>query len=76
MPAANVAETTAFNRPVYASPPVGGSASIRLGHGLAPIPTPHSGTFLQALETYGFPYRACKNVVNSRNVRRNKKQKI
>jgi hypothetical protein len=36
---------TAYNRSVYAAPAVAGLASIRLGHGLAPIPTPYSGTF-------------------------------
>jgi hypothetical protein len=35
---------TSHNRAVYAAPPVGGLASIRLGHGCA-IPTPHCGTF-------------------------------
>jgi hypothetical protein len=30
-----------------------------------------SATFLQLLETYGFLYRNCKNVIYSRNVMRN-----
>jgi len=36
---------TAYNRTVSASPPYGGSGSVRLGHGYA-IPTPHSATVL------------------------------
>jgi hypothetical protein len=37
----------------------------------APFPHHTPPTFLQALETYGFLYRACKNVIYSRNVMRN-----
>ena len=62
---------TSHNRTVYASPPVGGSASIRLGQSLRSIPTLTPDTFLRLLETYGFPYRNRKNVIYSRNVMRN-----
>jgi hypothetical protein len=40
--------------------------SIRLGRLRLPRLIPP--TFFQALETYGFLYRACKNVIYSRNV--------
>jgi hypothetical protein len=60
----NVAEKTAHNRSVYASPPVGGSASIRLAQSLrsfarltpAHCPPP---------QCYALLYRGAGNVVNS-----------
>jgi hypothetical protein len=63
---------TAHNRPVYASPPVGGS-----GYGFARsiaslISTQNLRHILPAAETATqFLYRGGQNVVNSRNVMRN-----
>jgi hypothetical protein len=54
-------DKTSHNRSVYAAPPVGGLASIRLGH---------SGTFCQPWSCYASPYTGWQNVVNSRNVMR------
>ena len=62
---------TSHNRIVYASPPGGGSGSVRLGHF---VPTPHSTTFLWLLEHFVFLYRNHKNVVYNRNVMRHKRQ--
>jgi hypothetical protein len=63
---------TAYNRTVYASPPVGGSGFV-LARSLryASFPRQNSATFLQPWSCYASPYSGCKNVVNSRNVRRN-----
>jgi hypothetical protein len=62
--------STAHNRTVYASPPVGGS-----GYENPSRPTAFVGffsaTFLRLLETYGFLYRNRKNVAYNRNVIRN-----
>jgi hypothetical protein len=62
---------TSHNRTVYAAPAVAGLASIKHQSALRAFVVFYSSTFLQALETYGFLYRACKNVVYSRNVMRN-----
>jgi hypothetical protein len=60
--------TTAHNRSVYAAPPVGGLASIRLGHGLRQS----HASFRHILPSLVFasqsPYTGWQNVVNSRNV--------
>jgi hypothetical protein len=64
--------TTAHNRTVYASPPVGGS-----GYGLprsfrfAPFPRQTSATFCRPCKHYVFAYPGRQNVIYSRNVRRN-----
>ena len=62
---------TAYNRIVYASPPKGGSASVRLGHSA----TPHSHGLLQhifAAQVFASqsPHSGCKNVLYNRNVKR------
>jgi hypothetical protein len=69
--------TTAHNRPVYASPPVGGS-----GYGFARsiatlIPTQNLRHSLSALVfATQSPYSGRQTVVNSRSVRRNKNWKF
>jgi hypothetical protein len=68
------ASGTSHNRTVYAAPPVGGLASIRLGHGYA-IPTPHSGTFGRHANLR-FALLCHPNVVNSRNVMRNARRMV
>ena len=60
---------TAPNRPVYASPPVGGSGyGFARSFRYASFPRKTSATFLRLLECYAFPYRNRKNVIYSRNV--------
>jgi hypothetical protein len=63
---------TAYNRSVYASPPVGGSG-FRVARSIATlIRTAHSRhIFLRPETATQFLYRTQKNVVNSRNVMRN-----
>jgi hypothetical protein len=63
---------TSHNRSVYASPPVGGSASATArSFRFAPFSRRCSGTFCRPWKCYAFPYSGRQNVVNSRNVRRN-----
>ena len=63
---------TSHNRSVYAAPPVGGLASIRLGQSPA---APSHASFRHILPALVFaaqsPYMGWQNVVNSRNVMRN-----
>ena len=56
---------TSPNRIVNASPPVGGSGSVRLGHGYA-IPTPHSATVCQPRSCSASPYTGWQTVVYNR----------
>jgi hypothetical protein len=63
---------TAYNRTVYASPPVGGSASATArSFRYAPFPRRCSGTFCPPCKCYAFAYSGGQNVANSRNVIRN-----
>jgi hypothetical protein len=60
---------TAYNRPVYASPPVGGSASVRLGHSAALHSHASLRHILSALVfATQSPYSGRQNVIYSRNV--------
>jgi hypothetical protein len=55
---------TSYNRTVYAPGITALRGSVRLGR--LRLPRLTAPTFLQALETYGFLYRACKNVIYRR----------
>jgi hypothetical protein len=60
-----------LNRTVYASPPVGGSASATARSFASLIPTPLLRHILSALQMHAFAYSGGQNVVNSRNVKQN-----
>ena len=69
--------TTAHNRSVYAAPAVAGLASATArSFRYAPFPRRCSGTFCPPCKCCAFAYPGGQNIVNSRNVMRNKKQKI
>jgi hypothetical protein len=60
---------TAHNRPVYASPPYGGSASATArSFRYAPFPRHCSGAFWPPCKCYAFAYSGGQNIVNSQDV--------
>jgi hypothetical protein len=61
-----------FGRIVCAAPPNGGLAYEKPQSALRAFVRFFSGTFFCALETYGFLYRAQKNVAYNRDVKRNR----